>query len=478
MRNIILFANSTLLLIFISCKTHSFKTAELERKIPAQFLQNGSANSTAIPNWKQIFIDSNLTALIDTALKNNFDLRSALQKIELSRSNVRLNKGIRLPEVSINGSIGNRKFGDYTIDGVGNFDTQFSQNINENQRIPNPIPDFYTGLLYSWEIDLWGKLKSKKEAATSRFIASEFEKNFIITSLIAEVAKTYFEIQAFQYETEILQENINLQQAALDLVISQKEAGKANQLGVEMMNAQLLRSKEILIEVRQELTESENKMKFLCGSFSITTSKVYDYFEERVKMISETGIPSDLLKNRPDIKKSELDLIACKADVFAAERAFYPSLNINGAIGLQSFKAILFLDFPASFAYNIFSGITAPIFNRRKLRADLMASKSEQKQAYIHYEKTVLNSFLEVHTSIFEVQNVKEMLELKKEEVKLLKNSILFSSELFKAGKATYLEVITAQKNTLEAQIELINLHKRQNNSITNLYRSLGGGWK
>ncbi|MFN6040086.1 MAG: TolC family protein, partial [Bacteroidota bacterium] len=284
MRNTKILTINILFLLFISCKTNSsIPKSEIDIKIPSSYDSKENLKNAIIPKWKEIFVDTTLISLIDTTLKYNFDLRSALQKIELSRSNVRLHKGIRLPELGVNTSVGNRKFGDYTIDGVGNFDTQFSQNINENQRIPNPIPDYYAGTMFSWEIDIWGKLKNKQQAAASRLIATDFEKNFIITNLIAEVAKTYFEIQAYNYESEILKENINLQQSALDLVISQMEAGKANQLGVEMMNAQLLRSKEILVEVEQQLVEGENKMKYLCGSFTTNTSRSPNYFDEKVK---------------------------------------------------------------------------------------------------------------------------------------------------------------------------------------------------
>ncbi|MCC6689899.1 MAG: TolC family protein [Bacteroidia bacterium] len=188
-------------------------------------------------------------------------------------------------------------------------------------------------------------------------------------------------------------------------------------------------------------------------------------------------IPSDLLKNRPDIKLAEAELKASNADTKSARAAFYPSLNINASMGLQSFKSFLLLETPASLAYNVVDGLTAPLINRRRLKSELMAAKSEQKQAYINYEKTVINSFKEVYIALNNIKNIKNMYDLKKEEADILKKSIVTSGELFKSGRANYLEVITSQKNALQSQLGLINLYTRQNIALVDLYRAIGGGW-
>jgi outer membrane protein TolC len=130
-----------------------------------------------IPNIGTFFADSTLSALIDTALNNNFDLQVAMQRVEVARAGIRFSRGLGIPEVSAGVVAGGKKFGDYTIDGVGNYDTQFSTNLNDKQSIPQPfIPDYMLGLQSSWEVDVWGKLKSQKKAALARFLSSEFGK--------------------------------------------------------------------------------------------------------------------------------------------------------------------------------------------------------------------------------------------------------------------------------------------------------------
>jgi NodT family efflux transporter outer membrane factor (OMF) lipoprotein len=446
--------------------------------MPSKFSAKSDSSFTSLPSFKAFFSDSTLIALIDTTLKNNFDLQMTLQKIEIARAGVRFTQGLGKPDLSGNFTVGQRKFGNYTIDGVGNYDTRFSTNINEKQQIPaSIIPDYYLGVQSSWEIDLWGKLKSQKASAAAKFLASEAGKNLVISELVAQISSTYYELLILDNELNFLEENINLQERALEIVRVLKQAGQANQLGVDLLNAQLLSSKALKIEVKQEIIEAESKINFLIGRYPQTVSRSNVAWAKVIPPKLNVGIPSHLLENRPDIKQAEYELVATNANLVSAKAAFYPSLNITGGAGLQAFKALVLFN-PASFAMNTFGGLMAPLANRRQIIADLMASKAEQKIAYTNYQKTIVNSFVEVYNQLNLIQNTNEMYELKIQEVEVLRQSINTSSELFRSGRATYLEVITAQKNALQSQIELINLKKRQYNAVIVLYKSLGGGWK
>ncbi|MBA4850769.1 efflux transporter outer membrane subunit [Emticicia sp. BO119] len=446
--------------------------------IPQKFSAKTDSTTTQLAGLQDFFADPALLALIDTALKNNFDLQVALQNIELARAGVRFTQGIDMPDLSANLTVGSRKFGNYTVDGVGNYDTQFSTNLDNKQQLPLPhIPDFFVGLQSSWEVDLWGKLKSKKKAAAARFIASEHGRNLIITSLVSEIADAYFQLLVLDNEQKILDDNIQLQQRALEIVKALKQAGEGNQLGVELMSAQLLSSQSLKVEVKQKIIENENKINFLSGRFPQPIERRTVAWENIVLPKLSAGVPSALLENRPDIKQAEFELIAADADIYAAKAAFYPSLNLNGSIGLQAFRAAVLFN-PGSFAYNVAGGLFAPLLNRRQLIADLMAEEAEQRIAYINYRRTIVNSFTEVYNYLNLIENTNEIQELKSKEVDVLKGSITTSIELFKFGSATYLEVVTAQKNALQAQMELINLRKSQYNAVIGLYRALGGGWR
>ena len=446
--------------------------------MPQNFRAKTDSITFELPTIKAFFSDATLIALIDTAFNNNFDLQITLQKIEMARAGVRFTQGLGKPDLTGNVAMGQRKFGNYTIDGVGNYDTRFSTNIDGKQQIPNHIiPDYYVGVQSSWEIDIWGKLKSQKASAAAKLLSSEAGKNLVISELVARIASAYYELLILDNELDILEENIVLQERAVEITSVLKQAGQANQLGVNLLNAQLLSSKSLKIEVKQEIIEVESIINFLVGRYpqNVLRSKVAWANVIPPKLMA--GIPSNILENRPDIKQAEFELLATKANLFTAKAAFYPSLNLTGGLGFQSFKALLLLN-PASLAFNTFGGLTAPLANRRQIIADLMASKADQKMAYINYQKVVVNSFMEVYNQLNLIQNTNEMYDLKSQEVDVLRESITISSELFRSGRATYLEVITAQKNALQSQTELINLKKRQYNSVIGLYKSLGGGWR
>ena len=467
----------TLSAVLLSCKTTELTTNRINNNLPKNYALNNDSTSAKLLKWRELIVDKHLVAIIDTALKNNFDLKMALQKIEIMRAGIKFTKGIRLPEAGASVSAGQRKFGEYTMDGVGNYDTKFSTNINDKQQIPNPLPDYYVGFQASWEIDLWGKLKNKKKSAAAKFIASQYGKDLIITNLVAGISIAYFELLALDNEVKILESNIILQQDALDIVNIQKQTGRANELAVELMLAQLLNSKTILVEVKQQLIECESKLNFLCGGYPKAIVRDTSFHSEKIISSIKTGVSSDILINRADIRQAEMELKATNADVKSARAAFYPSFNIHAFLGLQSFNALLLLETPSSLAYNALGGLATPLLNRRRLKADLMSAKAEQMQAYVNYEKNVVNGFIEVYNSLNNIKNVKEMHDTKLEEVTILKQSISTASELFKAGRASYMEIILAQKNALQSQMELINYKKRQNISVINLYRSLGGGW-
>ncbi len=464
-------------LLFISCKTSFEAEEKITNAIPKTYEGNLQSDKVALPNWKIFFADSTLTNLISKSLQNNFEILSALQRIQQYQSEVVLNKGIRLPDLNFNAIAGQTKFGKYTSDGVGNYDTNFSNNITPDQKMSNPLPEYYLGLSTQWEIDIWGKLKNKKRAALARYIASENGKRFIITNVIAEVSNLYYELLALDSESEILQNNIKLQSESLDIVIAQKQAGKANELGIEIMQGRLLSSKSRLIEVEQKIIICENKINFLLGRYPQRIKRSETIISCKLPQKLQEGIPSELLNNRPDIKQAEFELMAAKADVQAAKFAFYPTITLNASIGYQAFNSALLLD-PASVSHTLLGGLTAPLLNRRKLKSELLLSKASKQQAYIQYQKTIIKGFTEVYNDLKLLSNNRKMTDLKTEEVAILKTSITTSTELFKNGKANYLEVVNAQKNFLESQIELITLRKNQFQSSIDLYKSLGGGWQ
>lgn len=473
------------ILLMTSCKVQQdvLKTdIQLPREFESQTslvaIDSAKKAAQAPEQWRTFFTDPVLVQLIDSALVNNQDMQIALQKVQRARAGVQYTKGIRLPELGLNLGTGVRRFGDYTIDGVGNYDTKFSPNLNNKQQLPNPVPDYYAGVYSTWEIDLWGKLKAKKRAALNRFLEEEQGKNLVVTTLISEVAERYYNLILLDRKREIITENIRLQENALQVVGFQKDIGKSNQLAIELISAQVLDAKTLLIEVEQQILEEENSLNFLLGRYP---QPVYrSGFESTQELTGNTvvGVPSDLLENRPDILSAAYRLKAHNADVKAAKAAFYPALTLNANLGYQSFRAAFLFESPASIAYNVAGGLVTPLLNRRALKADLMAGKASQQEAYLNYEKTILQAFTEVYQLLKLDDNFQTRKEVKQEQVDLLEQSVETSRILFTSGRAGYLEIITSQENYLRSQIELLEIYRLKNQNRVYLYKALGGGWR
>jgi outer membrane protein TolC len=189
------------------------------------------------------------------------------------------------------------------------------------------------------------------------------------------------------------------------------------------------------------------------------------------------GIPSQLLLHRPDVRQAEAELMAANADIRAARAAFFPSLNLSAYTGYNAFKAALLFN-PGSIAYGLSGGLTAPIFNRRAIKADYARNITEGRQALYAYQKTILASFREVTNSLKGMDNYQHFYELKKEEVASLNNAVSVANDLYMVGRASYLEVITAQRNVLDAELEMAHAKASVFLNAINLYRSVGGGWR
>ncbi|HRE51930.1 MAG TPA: TolC family protein [Flavitalea sp.] len=448
------------------------------KDMPDSFPAGADSNSIAGISWKDFFQDAHLTALIDTALKNNPDLFIALQRIEMARAQVTMKKAAFYPSVSGSVVAGAERFGDYTMNGVGNFDTNLSPNIDKDQQIPTRLtPDFFAGFRSSWEIDLWGKLKHQKKEAIAQLFATEKGRQLAVTHLIAEVADQYYELLALDNELKIVKKNVQLQLEALELVKVQKEGGRATELAVKQFSAQLLNTQAIEYHIRQQMARTENRLNIISGRYPQAIIRDTSLAIQQLPQQLKTGLPAQLLTRRPDIQQAEWELEAAEANVAAARAAFLPSVNLSPYIGFNAFRARLFLD-PASFVYGAAAGLTAPIFNMKQIRSHHKLATARAVEAVYNYQKTLLNCYGEVMTNLESIKNNTLALNLKDEEVKELTNAVSVARDLYLAGYANYLEVISAQKGVLDAEIELTENKKRLFQSVVHLYRSLGGGWE
>lgn len=442
--------------------------------MPQSYDDSKDSTNSAQIKWKDFFADKNLVNLIDTALKNNFDLLITLQDIEIARNDIRFRKGMLFPAVNIGVGAEREKVGHYTSQGAGDA----SAEITPGQIVPDPLDNFSLGLHASWEIDIWKKLRNSKKAAYSRYLGSVEGKKFVVTNLVSEIANDYYELLSLDNQLDIIRQTISLQKNALEIVKIQKLASVVNELAVKKFEAEVLSSQSMEFEVLQSIKENENEINFLLGRYPQPVVRDKSVFMTQIPQQIKVGIPSQLLANRPDIKRAELELFATKCDVKAAQAEFYPSFNISGGMGFEAFKTPYLFTTPESFMFSLIGELTAPLINRSAIKAEFNKSKAYQVQALYDYQKTILEGYVEVSNQLSNINNLEQFYNLKNKEVEALTNAIDISNDLFKSAKADYLEVLMTQRDALESKIELIEAKKKQFNAVTNVYKALGGGWK
>lgn len=435
-------------------------------EMPETYIGHTDTVTDGAIRWQEFFTDPLLVDLIETALENNFDLLTAVQRIEMARATYTVTRGAFLP--SLNG---------VASANVGNVNQNMVGNADQDQRMNNIRDEYFIGVQSSWEADIWGRLKSQKQAAYSRFLASERGKHLVTTAIVAEIARLYYELLAVDNELEVVRKNIGLQDMALEIINIQKIGGRATELAVQQFTAQLLRTKALEKEKEQRVIELETQINLLMGRYPQHIPREKDISELALPPTIHEGVPSTLLLNRPDIQQAELELNASEADLQAARAAFLPSVSISPYVGFNALGTATLFQTPESLAAGFLGGVTAPILARHRIRAGFNRSIAQRAAAYYNYQKMIITGYGEVVNNIRAIDNLEKVYALREEEVEVLLNAVSTSNVLFSSGYASYLEVITAQKSVLEAELELANIKKGIFHSVIGLYNALGGGW-
>ncbi|MEN9702356.1 MAG: hypothetical protein RIR55_1698 [Bacteroidota bacterium] len=459
-----------------ACKAPSMLAIPELKTIPTDYTASAKKDTASIVNikWNQFFTDNNLVSLIDTALKNNLDVLTTLQEIEIAKNKIKFANGKFLPSITGTTSLSVEKVGRFTSQGAGDASTD----ITPGNGVPDLLPNLSFGFQASWEADIWGKLKSTQKATALRYLSSEEGKKLVITNLIAEIANDYYELAAQKNQLEVVRQSIALQQKELDIVKVQQETGVVTSLAVKQFEAQLYNTQNTEYNILQNIVETENKINLLLGRYPQKINVDLQTASQKLPSLIEFGIPSHLLNNRPDIKQAELELQASSFDVRAARAEFYPSFNIGATLGFSAFKPSYLLRTPESMMYSLVNDITGPVVNKSAIKAAFNTANALQVEALYNYQKTIINGYIDVSNQLSNFQNLNKAYVLKNNETSALTEAVSISADLFKYGKANYLEVLTTQKDALSAQLELIDFKKQQLQSLANVYKALGGGWQ
>lgn len=447
--------------------------------LPDTFAGNdGDTLSMSLLPPDRFFKDSLLKELINNVLDNNLDRLRSLQGIQAAQARLSMSQGARWPQIHAQARASGTHFGKYTQEGVGNFDTNLSDNIDDDQRVNTQwTPDYWLGLSAAWEVDLWGKFKQLKKAAQARFLASDQGRRLLESVLVGQTAEAYYELVALDRERRILEQNILLQQKALEVVEMQKSVGRATELAVKQLSAQLSNTRAALYPVLQRTTEIEQGLLISSGRFEGTIPRGDQLDKDHIAGLLRAGLPAQLLENRPDVVQAFWELEATKAETKSARADFFPNVQLSAYAAFNAFKGNLLLA-PASLAGQLMGGATAPLLQQRQIRGRYKLANAAQLDAFYNWQKTVYQAYGEVTVLLASLERLQKAEDWKRQETDALASGIGIADDLYLTGYASYLEMVSVQKSKLEAESQLIANQLQQAKALIALYRALGGGWR
>ncbi len=407
-------------------------------------------------SWREFYSDTILCALIDSALVRNFDMKTALNRLEQSAAYFKQSKWAYAPILGANAGA---QYGTSSIGGP-------------------ELPYFTLGLSASWEIDIWGKLTKAKRAKYEQMLAAEDTRNAIQTQIVAEIANKYYTLVALDKQRIFAEETITVRQEYLQTVKSLKEAAQVNEVAVLQAEAQLTTVQGYLISIDRTIRETENAICLLLGIPCGAITRISDIRLEEIPFgIIRNGIPASLLSNRPDIMSAEHSLRSALHSYNSAVAAQYPSLTISGNISSDANQFNQWFAMPSSLLWSVAGGLFQPIFNGRALRTQKETAYQEYLIAETEFRRAVLTAGMEVSNALYAIDADKKQIELQYKQYAALDKAYEYSLELMINGYATYLDVLTAQEGAFNARINLIRNALDFVHDHIELYRALGGGW-
>ncbi|RLZ09116.1 efflux transporter outer membrane subunit [Faecalibacter macacae] len=413
-------------------------------------------------SWQTFFSDPTLKSYISKGLQNNLDVRTALQNIAVTEAYMKQGKSGYLPTLSVGPG--------YTFTRTS-ANTQFGRITGAQSLSQYDV----TGN-FSWEADIWGKIRSNYRGATANYLQTIEAHKAIQTNIVTTIANTYFQLIALDEQKKAVTETIGFREQSFETMKALKEAGNVTQVAVNQSEAQLYSAKAMIVDIDANIAVNENILNVLLGE----TPKVLErgtIDSQNITTDLAVGVPAQILENRPDVKAAEYALINSFENVNIANASFYPSLTLTASGGLQGIDIDKLFDAHSLFA-NVVARLAQPILQKRQLKTQKEVALANQEVSLLAYKKSILNASKEVSDALARYKAADEKIPLKQKEAELYEQSVEYSQELLNYGMANYLEVLTAREAALNAELAMINSKLGKLNSVVELYRAVGGGWK
>lgn len=411
----------------------------------------GSSDFGNLP-WRSVFTDPQLQTLIEKALENNPDLLNAALNIDIAEQQLRASKLAFLPSVVFapNGSI-----------------SHFGTHTSSTQAYTLPITA-------SWDVDLFGKLRSQKKAAQMALIQSRDYKVAVQTNLICNVANLYYTLLMLDRQKQIVDDMSGLTKNTWDMMKLQMEFGRARSTSVQSAEAAYYSVQTQGADIKRQIRETENTLSLLLGEPAQSIARG-SLDNQSLPTNFSGGIGVQLLSNRADVHANEMALAQCFYNIQEARSRFYPALNISPTGAWTNSNGLVN---PGKLLLSVVGSLTQPIFMRGQLKAGLRVAEDRYKQAYNTWQNSILKAGAEVSNALVAYNSADEKNKLQQQQIDVLKQNVDHTQMLYAQSSSSYLEVITAQQSLLNAEISQVQEQFTKLQAIVNLYNALGGGSK
>ena len=412
-------------------------------------------------SWKEIYTDPLLQNYIEQGLENNLDIRIAIQQMLAAEAYMLQGRQAYLPTLNA---------------GPGVTHQILSRNSQFGRLFDGSITQYEVTANLSWEADIWGKIRSNRRAFEATYLQTAAAHQAVKTSLIANIASTYYQLLALDEQKRITEETLKNRESSLETTRALKEAGSLTEVGVKQTEAQVYTAQAILLDIENEIRLLENSFSILLGEApqQIRRNELED---QQLNTTLTTGIPTALLANRPDVIAAEYQLINAFELTNVARADFYPSLSLTATTGFQSLELSELFSVNSLFA-NLAGSLLQPVLNGRRIRTEFEVAEARQQEALLNFRKALLTAGREVSDALANYETGSQKIEIKTNEFEAYNTASEYSEELLNNGLINYLEVLTARENSLNSQLDVVNARLMQMQAVVELYRALGGGWQ
>jgi outer membrane protein, multidrug efflux system len=427
--------------------------------------QPNGPTSTALSlgdeKWWEVFGDPQLQDLIRTALKQNYDIRIAAERVLESQAQLGITRSQEFPQLNAGGGYTAQRYPSAQFGGLGAFVTHLGQ----------------LGLSSSWNLDFWGQYRNATKAARAQLLASQWAQRGVLDTLILNVATGYFQLRTLDLELEISKRTLASRQESLKLTETLESGGSTSLLDVRQAEELVSTAAATIPDIERQITQEENALQTLLGQNPGPIARGLPIDQQPRMPVVPAGLPSALIERRPDIRQAEEQLVAANAQIGVAKAQYFPAISLTGQVGTAS-NALNTLFRDSTFAYTYGASATEPIFDAGRIRNNVRLTEAQQREAVLTYRKTIAQSFQDVSNALVAYQKFREFREQQERLVTASRDAVNLSNMRYKGGYSSYLEVITNQTTLFSGELTLASAREEEMLSLVQLYNALGGGWQ